>query len=195
MAFSAVAAASSQGAVIWTNPITGTNPNTANPYSTGQTVAANLTVSGIGRSAGITGTAANDRYNASSWDTVAIDLTAYFTFTLTPTSSYEIDYTDFVYTSQASGTGPTSFAVRSSRDSFVANIGTPVASGATISLTGAAFQNITTATEFRVYGFGASSSAGTFSVNSFTFNGEVVPEPSTALLGGLGLLALLRRRR
>ena len=39
---------------IFTNPITGTNPNTADPYTTGQTVAANMTASGIGRGAGIT---------------------------------------------------------------------------------------------------------------------------------------------
>lgn len=32
-------------------------------------------------------------------------------------------------------------------------------------------------------------------ISSIEFNGTVVPEPSAALLGGLGLLALLRRRR
>lgn len=32
-------------------------------------------------------------------------------------------------------------------------------------------------------------------IDDFTLNGTVVPEPSAALLGGLGLLALLRRRR
>ena len=195
MAFSAIAAVSSQGAVLWTNPITGTNPNTSNPYTTGQTVISNVTVSGIGRGAGITGTNANDRYNANSWNTGTIDLTAYFTFTLTPAATYEIDFTSFVYTGQASGTGATSVAFRSSVDSFASNIGTPTVSGTTISLAGASFQNITTPIEFRLYGFGASASGGTFSVNEFTFNGDVVPEPSSALLGGLGLLALLRRRR
>ena len=34
-----------------------------------------------------------------------------------------------------------------------------------------------------------------FSIDSFVINGAVVPEPSAALLGALGLLALLRRRR
>lgn len=32
-------------------------------------------------------------------------------------------------------------------------------------------------------------------ISSIAFNGSVVPEPTTALLGGLGLLSLLRRRR
>jgi hypothetical protein len=34
-----------------------------------------------------------------------------------------------------------------------------------------------------------------FSIDSFVINGALVPEPSAALLGGLGLLVLLRRRR
>jgi hypothetical protein len=187
------------GAVIFTNEITGTNPNTANPYTTGQTFDANITVTGIGRGAGITGANANDRYNANSWNTVALDPTAYFTFTLTPNALYEIDYTSFVYTGQASGTGATSFAFRSNAggDNFTTNLGTPTATGATINLSGPAFQNVTTAIEFRLYGWGASASGGTFSVNSFTFNGDVVaiPEPSRALLLGIGGLGLIFRRR
>jgi len=55
-----------QGQSIFTNPITGTNPNTSNPYTTGQIVDPNLTVSGIGRGTGINGNNANDRYNANS---------------------------------------------------------------------------------------------------------------------------------
>lgn len=156
---------------IWTNPITGTNPNTANPYVTGQTVDGNISVSGIGRGTGITGTGANDRYNANSWNTASIDLTAYFEFTLTPNLGCEIDFTSFVYTGQASSTGATSFAIRSSMDSYVANIGTPTAGGTTIVLSSATYQNITGPITFRFYGWGASTATGTFSINDFTFNG------------------------
>lgn len=158
---------------MWTNPITGTNPNTSNPYTTGQTFDANITVSGIGRGSGITGANANDRYNANAWNSVALDANDYFTFTLTPNSGFKIDFTSLVYVSQASGTGPTSFAVRSSVDGFVANIGSPISTGATITLTAGTYQNITAAIEFRIYGWGASAAGGTFSVNSFTFNGTV----------------------
>lgn len=161
----------SWGQSIWTNSITGTNPNTTNPYTVGQSFDGNITVSGIGRGTGINGTAANDRYNADSWNTVAIDLNAYFEFTLTPAAGCEIDFTSFVYTSQASGTGPTSFAFRSSLDGYTSNIGTPNATGTTISLSGASYQNISGPITFRFYGWDASSSGGTFSINSFTFNG------------------------
>lgn len=173
-------------AQIFSNPITGTNPNTANPYTTGQTVDPNMTVSGIGRGAGITGTNANDRYNANSWNTAAIDATAYFEFTLTPNAGFEIDLTSFVYTAQASGTGPTTFAFRSSVDGFTADIGTPTVSGTTISLTGAAYQNINTTITFRFYGWGTTQAGGTFSINDFSFNGAVVPiGGSTATLANI----------
>jgi hypothetical protein len=39
------------------------------------------------------------------------------------------------------------------------------------------------------------SSEGGQNIRAVAFNFTVVPEPSSALLGGLGLLALLRRRR
>lgn len=163
----------SSAAVIWTNPITGTNPNTANPYTTGQTFDANVTVSGIGRGAGAVGTNANDRYNANSWNTASLDATAYFSFTLDANAGYEIDFTDFVYTSQRSNTSIAGFSFRSSLDSFASGIGTPDFNGTTISLTGASYQNLTESVEFRFYAWGAGSSGNTFSINDFTFNGAV----------------------
>ncbi|MFP9099745.1 beta strand repeat-containing protein [Flavobacterium sp. RHBU_24] len=163
----------SWGQSIWTNPITGTNPNTANPFTTGDVKDTNITVSGISRGTGITGSGANDRYNANSWNTASIDLTAYFEFTLTPGSGYEIDLTSFVYTAQASNTSINSFAFRSSLDGYTSNIGTPTVSGATISLSGTNYQNLTSAITFRFYAWGAGAAGNTFSINDFTFNGSV----------------------
>ncbi|UPQ80767.1 choice-of-anchor D domain-containing protein [Flavobacterium azooxidireducens] len=162
----------SWGQSIFENPITGTNPNTANPYTTGQVVAPNLTVSGIGRGAGALGAGANNRYNASSWNTAAIDLTAYFEFTLTPASGYQIDFVSFVYTGQLSG-GPANFAFRSSLDGYASNIGTPNAAGTTISLAVATYQGITSAVTFRFYVWGTDVPTRTFSINDFIFNGYV----------------------
>jgi hypothetical protein len=185
----------STGADIWTNPITGTNPSTSNPYTTGQTFDANITVSGIGRGSGITGNAGDNRYNANSWNTPSLDTTAYFTFTLDANPGYEIDFTDFVYTSQRSNASISGFAFRSSLDGFTSDIGAPDFDGTTISLAGSAFQNITDAIEFRFYAWGAGSTNNTFSINDFTFNGTVVPEPTSAMAGLLLGAGLLRRRR
>ncbi len=169
-----IVAGSVMGQSIFTNPITGTNPNLSNPYTTGQVVASNMTAGGIGRGTGIAGVNTNDRYNANSWNTVGLDTAAYFNFTLTPSSGFKINLLSFVYTGQASGTGPSSFALRSSVDGFTANIGTPTAGGTTISLIGSPYQNLTSEIEFRFYGWGASASGGTYSINDFTFNGTVV---------------------
>ena len=163
---------------IFTNPITGTNPDALNPYTLGQSIDVNLTVSGIGRGSGIAGTNTNDRYNATGWNSAAFDATDYFEFTIAPKSGAKINFVGFVYNGQAFPGGPTNFAFRSSIDGYAANIGVPTANGTTILLSAAAFQGVTSAVTFRIYGWGASSGAGTFSINDFTFNGNVVPVTS-----------------
>ncbi len=164
---------------LWTNPITGTNPNTTNPYTTGDVKDANITVSGISRGTSIVGTNANDRYNANTWNTSSLGPNGYFQFTLTPNTNYQINFSSFTYTGQTSGTGPTSFELRSSVDGYTSAIGTPTATGTTISLTGASYQNIGSAISFRLYGWNALGSGGTFSVNDFSFTGNVVSVCST----------------
>lgn len=158
---------------IWTNSITGTNPGLTNPYTTGDGNDANITVSGIGLGTGAIGTNANNRYNANSWNTAGIDSNAYFEWTLTPNAGYRIDFSSFVYTGQVSATGPTTFVLLTSANGFSIPVGTATGTGTTISLSAAMFQNRTVATSFRLYAYGASGSAGTFSINDFTFNGSV----------------------
>lgn len=158
---------------VFTNPITDTNPNTANPYSTNQVLSANLTSTGIGRGSGITGANATNRYNASSWDTVAFDPTAYFTWNVTPAAGYAIDVSSLIYTGQVSNTSINAFAFRSSADGFTANIGAPTATGSTISLSSTSHQNLTSLSEFRLYAWGAGANGNTFSVNDFNYTGLV----------------------
>ncbi|MEO6721820.1 MAG: T9SS type A sorting domain-containing protein [Ferruginibacter sp.] len=170
------------GQSIFDNSITGINPNISNPYTTGQFAHSNITASGIGRGTGIAGTNTNDRYNATGWNSAALDLNDYFEFILTPNVGNSINFVSFVYTGQASGTGPANFELRSSVDGFVSGIGTPTATGTTISLSAAVYQNRTTATTFRLYGWNASNVLGTFSINDFTFNG-IVPTVSITNTG------------
>lgn len=163
---------------IYSNPITGTNPNSANPYTSGQVVSAGITVSGIGRGTGITGKDAINRYNASGWNSSNLNSSNYFEWTITPNSCKEIDFTSFVYTSERSGTSGVvnSFSFRSSVDGYANNIGSPDFDGTTIDLS--AFQNITTAITFRFYAWGASSDTRTFSINDFQFNGTIANNAS-----------------
>ena len=173
----------SYGQSIFDNPITDTNPSTDNPYIAGQNVNANITVSGIGRGSGITGSSATNRYNANNWSTTTLDTNDYFEFTLTPNSGYQINFSNFVYTSQISS-GASNHSFRSSLDSFATDIGSPNATGTTISLVAATYQNITTSITFRFYTYGVSAASRTFSINDFTFNGTVTASGITSAQTG-----------
>lgn len=201
--------------ILFSNAITGTNPNTANPFTSGQVVASDLTVSGIGRGSGILGTNANDRYNANNWgagltESQALSESKYFTFTLEAADDFEIDFTSFTFVAQGSATGAHSFAVFSSVGGFslgnelltFTQPGTSAYTTATqtVNLAGASFQNLTGPVEFRIYAWNAGNgTSGTFSVNEFAFNGSVaaVPEPSTyaMLIAGAGLMVWVIRRK
>ncbi len=195
--FTTFAWTGASAAIISTNSITGTDPSLGNPYATGISGNANITASGIGRGAGLGASSAADRYSARSWSTGTFDATDYFTFTLDANDGYEINFDNFVYTGTASGTGPTAFALRSSVDAFTADIGSPTATGTTISLTAPPFQHLTAPVEFRLYGYSATGGAGTFSINDYTFNGAVgaIPEPNTLALVGVGSLLMLGNLR
>lgn len=161
---------------IWTNPITGTNPSSDNPYTTGD-VAANVVVFGIGRGTGVAAESSQDRYNAKQWNTTALSSDSYFTFKLEPLSGEYIHFSSLEFTYQRSNTGPVSFALRASDDGYVSDIATGTIQGSAneqsedISLPAARFNNIASQIEFRLYAWGATNKAGTYSVNSFTFKG------------------------
>lgn len=169
------------GQSIFYNPITGTTPNTSNPYTTGQVVNANITVSGIGRGSGITSNNANDRYNAQSWPNGGRDANDYFEFTLTPNAGYKIRLKNLIYTGASSNDGPNAGEIRTSLDSYTAALATTVTRNATVTntidLSAAIYQNITAAITFRIYAYGANTSAGTYSINDFSFNGSVRLNP------------------
>jgi len=169
----------SWGQSIWNNPITDSAPSSQNPFTSGDVKDANITVSGVGRGPGIVGAAAGNRYSANSWS-ATFDATDYFYFTLTPNAGYKIDFTNLVLYLQSSNTGANTYAVRSSLDNYAANIvtGSVTANGSqsgpyTINLGAAAFDNVTTSITFRLYGWGNGAAGGTFSINEFTFNGNV----------------------
>jgi hypothetical protein len=161
------------GQSLFSNAITLANPSGTNPFVLNQVVNANIWASGIGRGGGLLPVSAKNRYNAKSWNSSVLDQTDYFEFQIKPNAGKRIDFMSFVYTGRVSSTGPVSFAFRSSVDGYGANIGKVTATGSTVLLSAAAFQNITTPIVFRIYAWGAPTAGGTFSVNDFDFKGTV----------------------
>lgn len=143
---------------------------------------------------------------------LALSGNSYFTFTLTPGAGITLDLTTLTFdtlynnagTSVANAVAATYF-LRYSGDSFGANIGasftenyqdTSAGTATARSVDLSALNDITTATEFRIYIYDGSSNLNrTVRLDNVVLNATVIPEPSAALLGSLGLLALLRRRR
>ncbi|HUP80826.1 MAG TPA: hypothetical protein VM260_19905 [Pirellula sp.] len=178
----------SWGDLLFGNTITGTNPNTSNPYTIGQSVPSGVSASGIGRGIGINGTNTNDRYNATGWDETVLEANTYFTFSITPDTGLQINFVDFQVTLQRSNNSISNFSFRSSLDSYTTNIGVlnypgtgTAATTQTVSLSSSSFQGIQSNTEFRLFSWGAASALNTLSVNDFAFNGSItaVPEPTS----------------
>jgi hypothetical protein len=169
----------------------------------------------------VTAAANGNRFGGSGWfntgNTAAGNTLAeaiagndYIQFVVTPDALYGFDVTEFVFKWDRSGTGPSSVALRSSADSFAADLGSVtgmVSGGATTVRTMAISEltGLTSATTFRLYGFGATATGGTGGFDTVTgdtvpnvqLNGEIyaIPEPSRALLLGIGGLGLIFRRR
>ncbi len=132
----------------------------------------------------------------------------YFGFTVTIPATHTVDLTLLTFTystvdafrfGMGAFSDKTGFALADRLDGLYVNTGTS-SFNRSIDLTGmTSLQDLTNTTvEFRFY-TGDNSTASTrehrFDNIELTGDITVIPEPASALLGGLGLLALLRRRR
>ncbi len=162
---------------IFSNQITDPNPSSYNPFTSNQYTDVHLSASGIGRGTGITPAIGVDRYNAANFSAALRDTSDYFSFIMVPDSAYQINFTSFVYSGQKNTEGPVYFSLKCSINGYTTNIGLLNAAGTTISLAAVTFQNVRVPIEFRLYASGAINSTGTYSINDFAFNGEVIYSP------------------
>lgn len=136
--------------------------------------------------------------------TGAIDLGKYYGVTITPTAGYQITLTDMTFSSRRSSTGPRQYAVRSSADTYSANLpatpstntivtvinsneffisvdgNTSTYNSNTTTFSAAPFTNFTTPLTVRFYAWNAEGAAGSFRIDSVVFNGMA------SLVTGLG---------
>jgi hypothetical protein len=122
-------------------------------------------------------------FGENGWPTGAINTADYMEFSLTPNAGYQLDISSIVLvmrrsnTGSPSGSGPTSWSIRSSLDGYTANIasGTMTHNYATYTITpGSGFLNLYTTTTFRLYGYNVTTGTGGISrlvVDNITVNG------------------------
>lgn len=127
---------------------------------------------------------AADVFNFAGFDTVnTVNLTKYFNFTITPASCYGMDLNRIIFTHKTSGSGGTPIVhLRSSLDNFAADIATKQLPNSnyktdTINL-GAAFDNVTSAIEFRWYITEIGSMGATYRHDNVTIIGSLHTLPT-----------------
>ncbi len=127
---------------------------------------------------------AADVFNFAGFDTVnTVNLTKYFNFTITPASCYGMDLNRIIFTHKTSGSGGTPIVhLRSSLDNFAADIATKQLPNSnyktdTINL-GAAFDNVTSAIEFRWYITEIGSMGATYRHDNVTIIGSLHALPT-----------------
>ncbi len=189
--------------------VTYTFGSTATPVVSANQVATNLTASVFSGNSGTPSTGGTSPlssgayFAASSWSGSSPG-TNYFEFTITPDAGFVFSTTSISFDYRATTTGPTTLAIRSSADSYATQLGsfttTADSNWYASGVVGTALSNLTVATTFRIYGFGASSGGGTLRVDNVALGGSVsvspVPEPATfALFGGITSLGLAAFRR
>lgn len=155
----------SWGQAILTFDFAGAAGNEASLVSSTNNV--NINSSTITRS-GLTSAANADRFGSTNFSTSGtIDLTKYIEFTVTPNSGFQLSISSVVFLYQRSGTGPLTFALRSSFDTYGSNLGGALA-GADVTTTQTfnfAFSSLTPACDvpitFRLYAYAAEATTGT----------------------------------
>ena len=173
-----------------------TEPSTANDPNLS---AVNLTLG-----AGVTAAANANRFGGTNWfdtgdtnpTTLAESIAGndYIQFIVTPNGGFSFTPTSLVFSWDHSSTGPASVTLRSSVDSFSTDLGSvtglaaSITTGNTITISG--LTDLTTATTFRLYGYGATATGGTGGFDTASSVVNVQLNGSTAAVGGTGKMVV-----
>jgi hypothetical protein len=164
----------------------------------------------IVRGGGLTPETDASSINSSGWPTSSIIFGAddYYEFSVGPAPGYVLDLDSIQFGERRSATGVRRFVLLSSVNSF-SSVGVnavliPDDTGDrdhTLTLP-ATFNALTSPVTFRLHGFGAEAGTGAWQLRNGSFGGltvngsvDVIPEPSTLLLGGVMACVLAGGRR
>jgi len=138
------------------------------------------------------GFVAGNAFSQNGW----VGDASYFQFTLDTTGYSAIG---FSYAANRSSTGPatTSFQYSSNGGSTwteFSTFATPSNAAQILDLSGISALDNNASVQFRIIGIGSTAATGTMKIDNVLMTG-IIPEPSTILLVGAGLLGLLALRR
>jgi hypothetical protein len=136
------------------------------------TMATGLVATAVTRSSALSANTGTNSINASNWAmTSQQDATKYFAFSITPPSGCGLDITSIAIDAKSSATGPAAATLATSVDSFAQGqtVSTSAPGTITVAVSGA-----TDAVEIRVYGYSATSTAGTMRLqNTLSITGAL----------------------
>ena len=149
----------------------------------------NLNASTITRGSGISAAANFDRFNSENWTlNTSIDNTDYLEFSVSPLAGKMFSITNITVKCMRSGTGPLSFALRSSNDAYSTDIDAVVTIADLLTVQtlsyNTSFTNLTSTLTFRLYGYNAEGTSGTWGPgdaggNDILINGSTANIPVT----------------
>lgn len=133
---------------------------TGNQQSTpAKTTATGVVAGSVQRAVGLTPVSGANAINSSNWSTAAQpDLTKYYAFTIAPPSGCTLAITAVAIDARASGTGPAMASVATSADGYAQKVAVSTAAESAPAL---AIPAQGAQLELRIYGYGATGSAGT----------------------------------
>jgi hypothetical protein len=133
---------------------------------------AGVSVRPLSRASAITPVMGSGSINGSNWSTAAsADAARYYSLAVTPAPGCAVTLSQIAIDVRASSTGPASVDVATNADGFAAHSASVAGTGVTtVSLSATGSGPI----EIRVYGYGASGSAGTLRIqNTMTVSGSI----------------------
>ena len=133
--------------------------------------ATGVTAGPVTRATALTAASGSGSINSTNWPTSGtLDATKYYAFTIAPPSGCSLKITTLGLDAKASGSGPATGVVATSSDSYAMTASASTSAPSTPAL------NVTSSAslEVRVFGYGATSTGGTFRVeNTLTVNGTI----------------------
>jgi hypothetical protein len=148
---------------------------TLSDFSVGSGISAN--------SGGFANGSSGRAINYQNWTTAtSIDTNDYYEFTVTPNSNIETTLDSLAFDARRSNTGPQNIEFRSSLNSYSSSLSANSLNDTnfstfTTTLPSASFTNLTSPVTFRIYGYSASGTAGTFRLDNVTLYGSTAAVP------------------